>query len=500
MTPLSALTATWLDVRAAKGRLDKRARMVALFSALDADDLRRAVRWLAGEAAPTGVGWATVSSLAPTTATGPPLSFADVDALFRALPAASGAGAQAERERLLADAFGRAPPDERELLTALLAGGGLRQGAARPLVVDALARALGAKTKDVERAAMVAGLDDVVKALKAGGPDVLTGFLLTPLVAVRPMLASTAGDLAADLASFGGEMAAEWKLDGVRVQLHRRGDEIKVFTRALRDVTAMVPWLVEIGRALPVASAVLDGEAVAFGADGRVLPFQDLWSRFTRNEGPFLAAFFDALHVDGAVVARPNRERRALLERVLDPGLLIQRRIVTSVDEIRAALAEALAHGHEGLVLKALDAPYAAGKRGSSWKKLKRIVTVDLVILAAEWGHGRRRGMLSNLHLGARDATDAGRFWMLGKTFKGLTDAMLRELTETLPPLATKQNDWVVHVRPERVVEIAFDSVQRSPRYNSGLALRFARVKRFRPDKPAAEATSIDEIRALAPR
>jgi len=314
------------------------------------------------------------------------------------------------------------------------------------------------------------------------------------------MLAATGGeDLEAAVVDLGGAAAAEWKLDGVRVQVHRDGDAVKVFTRSLRDVTDTAPELVALARGLAAPAFILDGEAIALDTELRPLPFQDLMSELP--EGRFAALFFDLLYLDGApLVDRPDRERRAALEALVGAGRCVPRRVVASGAEARAVLDEALARGHEGIVLKSLDAPYAAGRRGGLWRKVKLAHTLDLVILAAEWGHGRRRGWLSNLHLGARDRRDPEQFWMLGKTFKGLTDAMLRELTLELPTIATGNNEYVMHVRPERVVEIAFDGLQRSPRYNSGLALRFARVKRFRFDKRAADATTIDEVRALAGR
>ncbi|MCW8140592.1 MAG: ATP-dependent DNA ligase, partial [Planctomycetota bacterium] len=307
--------------------------------------------------------------------------------------------------------------------------------------------------------------------------------------------------LAVALAALGGAAAAEWKLDGIRVQVHRKGDDVRVFTRSLRDVTEGTAGLVALARALPVESLVLDGEAVGHVDEGEPLAFQDLMSRFQTGdaESGLGVRFFDVLSLEGApFVDRPDRERRAALEDLLPSGLVIPRRLVTDPAGVQAALDEALAHGHEGLVLKALDAPYAAGRRGANWRKLKLATTVDLVILGAEWGHGRRSGWLSNLHLGARDPDDPERFVMVGKTFKGLTDAMLRELTEALPPLATEQTGHVVLVRPERVVEVAFEGVQRSSRYPGGVALRFARVKRFRPDKRPADATTLDALRAGA--
>jgi DNA ligase 1 len=280
---------------------------------------------------------------------------------------------------------------------------------------------------------------------------------------------------------------------------------VRAYTRSLRDVTATTPGLVTLARGLEARSFILDGELLSLDDGGGPLPFQNLMSRLQAETEAaptgLLPCFFDLLYLDGApLVERPDRERRAALERLVGQARCVPRRVARTAADAAAALDEALARGHEGIVIKALDAPYAAGRRGGLWRKLKLAHTLDLVILAAEWGHGRRRGLLSNLHLGARDARDPDRFFMLGKTFKGLTDSMLRELTEDLSRLAIEPGPHVVRVRPERVVEIAFDDVLRSSRYDSGLALRFARVKRFRPDKRAADATTLDEVRALAGR
>ena len=509
VTPLGDVVATWQTVRASAGRLDKRAQMAALFARLSGDDLRLAASYLSGDlaSAPPGVGWAALQEAlrAVGETAGAALTLDDVDRTFAELVATSGAGAQRRRGELLGALLGRAAPAEREFLAGLITGE-LRQGALRALVLEALALARGLDAAALRRAVMHAGsLAEVLAAVERGGSAALGEVTLRPLVPVEPMLASTAGDLAEALAELGGSVgavAAEWKLDGVRVQVHKAGDSVRIFTRSLRDVTEGAPELLALARALPVDSVILDGEAIARGDGELPVPFQDLMSEFQekgRAGGRLQAMFFDILYQDGEpLVDRPDRERRARLEALLPASLVIPRRVVADVPAIAGALDEAIAAGHEGLVLKDLESPYAAGRRGSNWRKVKRAVTLDLVILAAEWGHGRRRGLLSNLHLGARDATDVTRFWMLGKTFKGLTDRMLREQTESLLAIAVDKTEWVVRVRPELVVEIAFDAVQRSRRYDSGLALRFARVKRFRPDKLAAQATTIDEIRKLS--
>ena len=393
----------------------------------------------------------------------------------------------------------------------------------------------------LRRAVMFAGdFSAVVEAVARDGASALSRFDLRPLVPIEPMLAAQAESLEEALADL-APAAVEWKLDGVRVQLHRAGGEVRVFSRQLRDVTSLVPELVTLGLRLPSERFILDGEVIALGEGGRPIAFQDLMSRFSREDdetaspgrampgpamrgratpgratpgaptpGPatprpptkdLVALFFDVLHVDGeTLVDRPYRARREALERLVPEAHRVRQRRVETAEEAERMLQEALAAGHEGVMIKGLETPYAAGRRGAQWRKLKPAVSLDLVILAAEWGHGRRRGFLSNLHLGARVPSEEAQFVMLGKTFKGLTDAMLQELTVDLLGIATRRDAHVVHVQPVRVVEIAFDAVQRSPRYDSGFALRFARVKRFRPDKSAVSASTLDEVREIHAR
>ncbi|HET9597782.1 MAG TPA: ATP-dependent DNA ligase, partial [Anaeromyxobacteraceae bacterium] len=377
------------------------------------------------------------------------------------------------------------------------------------VLADAVARASGAAADEVRRAAMVAGdLAAVAAAALAEGPAGLSRFRMRLLSPVQPMLAQTAESVAGALDALGGEAAIDAKLDGARVQVHRDGDEVRVFTRSLRDVTAALPEVVHAVRTLPVRSAVLDGEALAFGEDGRPLPFQVSMRRLGRKLDdaslrealPLSALHFDLLHLDGRdLLALPARERFEAMTAMLPDALRVPR-LVTADPAAAARFAdEVLARGHEGVLAKALSSPYAAGQRGAAWLKVKPAHTLDLVVLAAEWGHGRRRGFLSNLHLGARDPATGG-FAMLGKTFKGMTDAMLRWQTARLQAIALGEEGHVVHVRPELVVEIAFDGIQSSSRYPSGLALRFARVKRWRDDKRAGDADTIDAVRALYAR
>jgi DNA ligase-1 len=505
--PLSVVVDTWKDVRATPKRGEKRGRLERLFAALETPDLLLAAHYLSGDLgrdAP-GAGWALVEQAlsGSSPAAAGTLRILDFDLAMEALGSASGPGSLGARAGILKRLFGAATAEERDFMSALIVGE-LRQGASRSLVLDALAPVLEVEARALRRAVMfTGGLREAVEAARYGGAAGLDKFRIAPLVPVEPMLAATAQDPAETLAELGGRAAAEWKLDGIRVQLHRLRDEVKVFTRSLRDVTAASPELAQIAHEISAEAFILDGEAVAFGGEGRPAEFQDLMSRFQgESEGPSLRLepfFFDLLYLGGEpLVDRPYCERRAALEKLLPERRIVPCRIVDSAVAVATALSEARAAGHEGLVLKALEAPYAAGRRESHWRKIKPAHTVDLVILAAEWGHGRRQGLLSNLHLGARDPAQPGRFWMLGKTFKGLTDAMLRELTAELPPIAVETGPHLLRVRPERVVEIAFDGVQRSPRYDSGLALRFARVKRFRPDKTADEATTLAEIRKIA--
>ena len=506
-------------------------------------------------------------------AAAPTLTLTDVNVAFDAIGAVAGSGSQAERRRLLAKFFGRATEREREFLVRLLTGD-LGQGALEGIMTDAVAKAAGVPAEEVRRAHQLGGsLPEVAQAALGGpgpddagpGPDdagpggdigdartdgdirnggpgdrlayagtdgdsagdgtdggdpavrralmALRSFTLRVGRPARPMLAASAPDIATALGRI-SPAAAEWKIDGIRIQVHRAGDQVAVFTRTLDDITARVPEIAEAALTLPVASAVLDGEAVALAPDGRPRPFQVTAARTAsqtdvgrqRAETPLTPFLFDLLHLNGAdLIDAPASERQRLLSQVVPVAMLTPRIVTGDQDVAQAFFADAVARGHEGVVLKSLDSPYRAGRRGSDWIKVKPRHTLDLVILAAEWGHGRRRGVLSNLHLGARDP-DTGGLVMLGKTFKGLTDEMLAWQTTRLleladPPVAGQDDRreafGVVRVRPELVVEIAFDGVQASRRYPGGLALRFARVIRFRPDKNPAEADTIGTIREI---
>jgi DNA ligase-1 len=437
-----------------------------------------------------GVGWALLKELPPPAAE-PSLTVAEVDTAFEALAALSGAGSQAARRAALTALLVRATVSEQAFLRSLILGD-LRQGALTAAVGDAVAKAAGVPVAAVRRALMLRGdLGAVASAALGEGEDALAAFRLEVGRPIAPMLASTAPDVEAALAKT-GPAAVEWKLDGARIQVHRDGDQVRIFTRTLDEVTARLPEVVEAALALPARSFVLDGEAIALREDGRPHPFQVTGSRFASRSGHTVLLtpmFFDLLHLDGQdLLDRPGSERAAALSALVPEPWRVPR---GGPELLEAALAQ----GHEGVVVKALDAPYEAGRRGSAWVKVKPVHTLDLVVLGVEWGSGRRRGKLSNLHLGARGAD--GGFVMLGKTFKGLTDAMLEWQTEKLLALEERRDGHIVFVRPELVVEIAFDGVQTSPRYPGGVALRFARVLRYREDKPAAEADTLESVLAL---
>jgi DNA ligase-1 len=492
------------DVAATSSRRAKVERLASCIAAFGRDEIRAGVAYLSGTVPgeATGIGWAALRDVPPPTAAPASLEIVDVAAALHRIRSLSGAGSRARRVEELADLFGGATDPEQRFLRGLLSGE-LRQGALEGVMTEAIARAADVPAAHVRRAAMLSGdLSEAAEAALVEGSAGLERFHLTPLRPVQPMLAQSADGVEEALARV-RPAAVEWKLDGARIQVHRAGDDIRVFTRNLADVTSRVPEVVDAVRALGVETLVLDGEAIALRADGRALPFQVTMSRFgTRTASsapdvPLTSRFFDVLHVDGRdTIDLAQRERFAVLQERLPAELLIPHAIATSVEEATAFLDDALARGHEGIVVKALDAPYEAGRRGGSWLKVKRAHTLDLVVLAAEWGHGRRRGWLSNLHLGARDPASGG-YAMLGKTFKGMTDEVLEWQTKRLLELETSRDAFTVSVRPELVVEVAFDGIQTSPRYASGLALRFARIKGYRPDKRPEDADTIETVRAI---
>jgi ATP-dependent DNA ligase I len=503
---LDEVARTSAAVANSSARLAKVERLAACLRRLEPVEVHPAVAFLSGELRQRqiGVGWAALRD-APDPAAAPTLTVAGVDAAFERIGRQAGPGSQAERRRLLGELFGRATAGEQKFLVGLLSGE-LRQGALEGVMVEAIAKAAEVPAAEVRRALMLRGsLGPVAAAALSEGIPGLRRFSLEVGRPLQPMLASTAPTIEAALERV-GEAAVEWKLDGARVQVHRAGAEVAVFTRTLDDITARVPEVVAAALALPVAAAVLDGEVIALQPDGRPHPFQVTASRVgSRLEVERLAAslpltayLFDLLHLDGQdLIDRPGDERAAALAAIAPEALRMPRQVTADPAVAAAFLDDALARGHEGVMVKSLAATYEAGRRGAGWLKVKPVHTLDLVVLAAEWGHGRRRGWLSNLHLGARDP-DSGGFVMLGKTFKGLTDKLLTWQTERFLELADGPTDgYVVRVRPELVVEIAFDGLQTSPRYPGGLALRFARVLRYRPDKRPEEADTIQTVRAL---
>ncbi len=465
------------------------------------------VSWLSGELPQRqiGVGWAALRSR-PPAATAPTLTVAAVDATFTEIGAVSGKGSQARRAELVAGLFAAATDSEQTFLLRLL-GGELRQGALAGVMADAVAKAADIPAAAVQRAAMLAGdLPAVAAAALSEGTAALDTFTLRVGRPVGPMLAGTATSITDALERHGGATIFEAKLDGARVQIHRSGDDVTVYTRSLDDVTARLPEVVAATLALPATELIADGEAIALRPDNRPHRFQVTASRFGRSVDvaaavaaqPLSVFFFDILHRDGVdLLDAPTSERLVALDALVPPRHRVDR--LTTSDPARAEdfLAATLSAGHEGVMAKSPDAPYQAGRRGAGWLKVKPVHTLDLVVLAVEWGSGRRRGKLSNIHLGARDPV-SGEFIMVGKTFKGMTDAMLDWQTTRFTELAVGPTDgYVVHVRPEQVVEIALDGVQQSTRYPGGLALRFARVLRYRDDKSPAEADTIDAVRAL---
>lgn len=510
---LLEVVATSVEVGATSSRLTKVARLAELLTraAPDPQLVAIVVSWLSGELPQRqiGVGRASLRSR-PAAAAEAQLTVTGVHATFTEIGAVSGKGSQARRAQLLTTLFAAATESEQTFLVRLLTGE-LRQGALVGIMADAVARAADIPAAAVQRAAMLGGdLPAAAAAALSGGAVALQAFTLRVGQPVGPMLAQTATSVADALERHGGTTIFEAKLDGARVQIHRAGDTVTVYTRSLDDVTARLPEVVEATLALPVTDLIADGEAIALRPDNRPHRFQVTASRFGRSVDvaskqagaqaaqPLSVFFFDILHRDGVdLLDAPTAERLAALDALVPDEQRVDRLFTSDADAAAAFLEATLAAGHEGVMAKAPGAPYLAGRRGAGWLKVKPVHTLDLVVLAVEWGSGRRSGKLSNIHLGARDST-TGEFIMVGKTFKGMTDAMLDWQTARFSELAVGSMDgYVVALRPEQVVEIALDGVQRSTRYPGGLALRFARVVRYRDDKSPAEADTIDNVRAL---
>jgi len=506
VTRLADVVRTSARVAETASRLAKIRELAACLRQLEPDEIDIAIPFLSGDVrqGKLAVGYAALRSARTTGQASPALTLRAVDSSFEKLKSTKGKGSAARRESLLHALFRQATAEEQDYLLRLIVGE-LRQGALEGVVLEAVASAAGLPPADVRRAATFAGgLAQVARAALTEGAEALARFSVRLMQPVLPMLSQPAADVESALQQLGNAQL-EWKIDGARVQVHKAGAEIRVFSRGMNDVTGAVPEIVAAVRATRAESLILDGEAVALRPDGRPHPFQVTMRRFgrkiddetTRRELPLTVLFFDCLLNNGAsLIDQPLGTRRVNLEYALPSENVIPSLVTGDAEEASAFYADALRHGHEGIMAKSLDGPYEAGRRGASWLKIKRAHTLDLVVLAAEWGHGRRRGRLSNLHLGARDPASGG-FVMLGKTFKGLTDEILEWQTRELAARETGRDEWTVRVRPELVVEIAFNDIQQSPQYPAGLALRFARVKGYRPDKRAAEADTIDTVRQI---
>ncbi|WP_405444060.1 ATP-dependent DNA ligase [Streptomyces niveus] len=500
---LATLAHVSQEVAATSARSRKIALLAELFRAAGPADVPVVIPWLAGRLPQgrIGVGWQALKDPVPAADTAT-LTIREADDAVTALAAVAGPGSQAERRRLVQALLGAATGEEQRFLIALLSGE-VRQGALDAVAGEALAQATGAPSADVRRAVMLAGsLQSVAERLLADGPDALAEFRLTVGRPVLPMLARTAGSVAEAVEKL-APCAVEEKLDGIRVQVHRRGDAVRVYTRTLDDITDRLPEVTAAALALEGDRLILDGEVIALDADGRPRPFQEVAGRVGSRTDvtaaavavPLSPVFFDVLAADGEdLLDLSYAERRTTLDRLVPEPMRVRRVVVPAPDSAEAAefWRATLDRGHEGVVIKALDTPYSAGRRGAGWVKVKPVHTLDLVVLAAEWGHGRRTGRLSNLHLGARQPD--GSFVMLGKTFKGLTDAMLEWQTTRLKELALDDDGFTVRVRPELVVEIAYDGLQRSTRYPAGVTLRFARVLRHREDKRAEDADTVETV------
>jgi len=504
---LQDIVTTSAAVGEASSRLAKIGLLADLLRRLAPEEIDIAIGFLSGEPRQgrIGVGGATIwTARDVTAAAAPALTLHDVDDTFTQIAAVKGAGSTAARQERLRELLRRATRSEQDFISRLLFGE-LRQGALEGVLVEAVARASGVAAASIRRAVMMAGaLAPVARAALAGGEPGLAGFGVQLFQPVQPMLAQPAEDVNEALVQLHNDVSLEWKLDGARIQAHKSGDEVRVYSRNLRDVTSAVPEVVEAMRGVGVRDLIVDGEVIALRPDHSPHPFQVTMQRFGRKldvdrlraDVPLTPFLFDCLYADGESLIDVEQEARAARLETVAPSLAVPRLVRPTSESAARFLDETLQRGHEGLMVKSLAAAYAAGRRGQQWLKVKIARTLDLVILAAEWGHGRRTGWLSNLHLGARDPVHGG-FVMLGKTFKGLTDEMLAWQTEKLRALEISHDRHTVYVKPELVVEIAFNEVQESPQYPGGLALRFARVKGYRQDKSAAEADTIDTIRDM---
>src|SRR5262245_51056977 len=498
VTLLADVVAASQEVAETSARSRKVALLADLLGRLDPGEVAIAAGLLSGvpRQGRVGVGYSTIYGIESSPAEESTLTVADVDTAISAIQAATGSGSGARRKELLAGLLDRATEPEAGFVRRLFTGE-LRQGALAGVMVDAVAKAAGVPAALARRALMLSGdLTRTADIAMSAGEEGLreVGFeLFRPIL---PMLASTAESVADAVSSF-ERASVEWKLDGIRIQIHRRGDEVRIYTRNLNEITHALPGIVEAVRRLDVKQAVLDGEAI-WMADDEPAAFQETVAQIDADAPPegISTFLFDLLHLDGQdLLDTPLEERAAKLDAIAS-SLRVPSILTSEPGDGERALEQSLAAGHEGVVVKDAASLYAAGRRGKAWRKVKPVRTYDLVVLGAEWGHGRRQGWLSNLHLGAREPR-TGEFVMVGKTFKGMTDELLEWQTKELQQRETERRGITVFVRPELVVEIALDGVQSSTRYPGGVALRFARVKRYRPDKRADEADTIDELRSL---
>lgn len=506
MTALARIVDTSSRVGATSARSAKVRTLVTCLQELAPDEIELGSAYLSGETAQGrfGIGYAALRAAAQIGAAEPSLTVTDVNRRLGDIAGQRGGGSATRRSYALRELLSLATTAEQDFLIRLI-GGELRQGALGGVMVEAIAAAANVPVADVRRAAMYTGLGSVARVALIEGSVGLRQFQLQTLSPLAPMLAQTAADTDEALQELQGEVAFEWKMDGARIQAHKSGEVIRIFTRGLNDVSGAIPEIVEALRSLAATDVVLDGEAIVLGANDRPVPFQVTMRRFgrklnveeIRTKLPIRAYYFDCLRLDGQTLTdRPARERFAAMARVVPQGSVMPRLVTVEKEAARKFYDAALAAGHEGVMAKALDSPYEAGNRGASWLKIKRTHTLDLVVLAAEWGHGRRTGKLSNLHLGALDR-QTGEYVMLGKTFKGLTDTMLEWQTKALLAREIRHDEQTVYVRPELVAEIAFSDLQASPRYRGGLALRLARVKRYREDKGSQDADDMASVRRI---
>ena len=500
MTLLAHVVAASTEVAETSSRSAKTAILAQLLQTLEAGEIAVTVGFLSGipRQGRVGIGYSLAYGLELPPAAMPSLTIADIDAAISAVQESTGPGSNGRRREILGDLFGRATGPEAGFLRRLFTGE-LRQGSLAGVMVEAIAKAAGVRGDLVRRALMLSGdlPGTATTAMTSGEQGLLeVGFeLFRPIM---PMLASTATGVEEAVAGF-GRSSVEWKLDGIRIQIHRSNDEVRIYTRGLNDITPALPGIVEVVRSLPVTRVVLDGEALWMN-DGGPAAFQETVSQIDAGAPPegVVTFLFDLLHLEGEDLLDTPLEVRSSRLQAIAPHLKVPAVVTSDPVEAQRVLDEAIEAGHEGVVVKDVSSLYAAGRRGKSWLKVKPVLTYDLVVLGAEWGHGRRQGWLSNLHLGARDP-GTGRFVMVGKCFKGLTDELLRWQTAALLELESDRRGITVMVRPELVVEVALDGVQSSTRYPGGVALRFARIKRYRPDKPAAEADTVDALRDLLP-